>query len=86
MDADVRTEAVGRWCGEMMIEQYTLILKHEVIVDDKKIQIDPPLTLTHVFDRNFVGSSIVLNEMMDRFKDELLRRQIEWEGGDSSGS
>lgn len=57
-----------------MFEQYTLILKHEAIVDGEKIQMDEPLVLTHMFDRRFVGSSILLNEMMDRFKAEVLRR------------
>lgn len=64
-----------------MIEEYTLILKHEAIMDDGEIiKIGPPLCITHAFDRRFVGSPIVLNEMMDRLKAELLRRQSEWEG------
>lgn len=64
-----------------MIEQYTLILKHEAVMDDgEKIQLDPPLALSHVFDGSIVGISIVFDEMMHRFTQEVMRRATEWEG------
>lgn len=66
-----------------MIEQYTLILKHEVVTDDgERIQLDPPLALSHVFDRSIVGTPVVLDEMMYHFTKEVMRRATEWEGED----
>lgn len=64
-----------------MIEQYTLILKHEAVMGDgEKIQLDPPLVLSHIFDRSLVGSPVVLDEMMHRFTQEVMKRAAEWEG------
>lgn len=61
----------------MDMEMFTLTLRHEMVVDGKKIQLEEPYILTHAFDRRFVGSSIVLNELMDSFKRELLQRYKE---------
>ena len=60
------------------IERYTLILKHEYI-DGEGIphQIDKPLVLScSSVDLSRFGhpSGILINEMLDRFKDELLKR------------
>ena len=62
----------------MSIEQYTLILKHEM-VDEVfgKVQLEEPLILSHAFDRRFCGSSVVLNEMIDHFKHEVLKKVSE---------
>ena len=67
----------------MMIEQYTLILRHEAIICSDKVQIDPPLVHTHSFERRYIGTPIVIDKMMDDFKHELLRRRSEWEGGEA---
>ena len=65
-----------------MIEKYTLILKHDFVVEGfENIQIDPPLVLTHAFERNRLGTPVILNELMERFKEEVIRRQSEFEGG-----
>ena len=65
-----------------MIEKYTLILKHDAVIEGvANIQIDPPLVLTHVFERNALATPVILNELMERFKEEVIRRQSEFEGG-----
>jgi len=64
-----------------MIEQYTLILKHEAVTNDgETIQVEPPLCLSHVFDRSIVGAPVVLDEMMYHFTKEVMKRATEWEG------
>ena len=63
-----------------MIEKYTLILRHEAVHGQDRVQLDPPLCLTYSFDRLFGGTPILLNRMMDEFKDELIRRTNEGKG------
>lgn len=64
-----------------MIEQYTLILKHEAVMEDgEKIQLDDPLVLSHIFDRRLDGTTVVLDEMMYRFTKEVIRRATESKG------
>lgn len=58
----------------MDFEQYTVILKHEITSGMEKIEVEPPLILTHTFDRRFICSTVSLNELMDRLKEEVLRR------------
>lgn len=58
----------------MDFEQYTVILKHEITSGMEKIEVEPPLILTHTFDRRFIGSTVSLNELMDRLKEEVLKR------------
>lgn len=64
----------------MTFEKYTLILKHEM-VDDKgdKTEIEPPYILSMCFDRyrfdGYPGAPVILNDMLDRFKDEILTNQ-----------
>lgn len=61
-----------------MLERYTLILKHEAVMEDgEKIQLDDPLVLSNIFDRKFVGTTVVLDEMMYHFTKEVLRRATE---------
>lgn len=60
------------------IERYTLILKHEYI-DGKGVshQIDKPFVLSYSsVDLSKFGRppGILINEMLDRFKDALLER------------
>ena len=70
-----------------MLEQHTLILRHEAVMNDcTKVQIDEPLVLRHVYDRSYdIGSPILINYMMNSFKEELLRRLSDEKGG-SNGS
>ena len=65
-----------------MLEQYTLILRHEAVYGEDRVQLDPPLILKAVYDRKLGGSPVFLNDMLDRFKGELIRRECEWKGGE----
>ena len=64
----------------MIMEQYKLVLTHEMIdsEDGTHHQIEEPYVLTYAVERaRGVGNSILLNYMMDRFKYELLNRQVD---------
>ena len=64
------------------IEEYTLILKHEMMCKDlTKIQLDEPIVVKYkicVGGPYAVGkvtdASYVVNQMFNRMKDELIRR------------
>lgn len=58
----------------MEVEEYTLILKHEYVVGDNKIQIDEPIIMKMCADRSFMSGGINLNAMLDRFTHEVLQR------------
>ncbi|MGX8702872.1 MAG: hypothetical protein ACSW8H_00300 [bacterium] len=65
----------------MKCEQYTLILRHDMVIGDDRIKLSPPLVMQYSVDRTFnPGQAILLNEMMDRFKDEVLKK-VEQECG-----
>ena len=60
----------------MIMEQYKLILTHEMIDSENGThhQIEEPYVLTYVVERTRGGgNAIFLNYMMDRFKYELLK-------------
>ena len=65
----------------MTFEKYTLILKHEMVDDNgDKTEIEPPYVLSMCFDRygiNYSGAPVFLNEMLDRFKHEILTKETE---------
>jgi hypothetical protein len=63
----------------MVIEKYRISLEHfyEFAEPDKpvtKSDIDPILSVECCCDPNFVPKSIILNNMMDRMKEEVLVR------------
>lgn len=68
----------------MSFEQYTLILRHDwvqtTLKGDERIQIDEPLVMRYSVDRVMApGPAVILNNMMDDFKTEILKR-IERQG------
>lgn len=64
------------------IEEYTLILKHELMCEDlTKIQLDEPIVVKYKIcagEPYAVGkvteASYVVNQMLNRMKDELIRK------------
>ena len=68
----------------MSFEQYTLILRHDWVQGspkgEERIQIDEPLIMRYSVDRVMApGPAVILNNMMDDFKTEILKR-IERQG------
>lgn len=64
----------------MSCEQYTLILRHDMVNGDERIQISQPLIMRYSVDRFYApGAGVILNRMMDDFKAEILKK-IEREG------
>lgn len=63
-------------------EEYTLILKHELVSDGKTYQLDEPLIIKHIcfaspsIPNPMISSAYSINEMMDRMKHELLQRAV----------
>ena len=63
--------------SDFYIETYTIILKHEMQTAESNIQLDDPLCIKYTVPRNSIGpygGAILINEMMDRLKDALLKR------------
>ena len=60
-------------------EEYTLVLKHELIDGDKTYQLDEPLIVKYVsfaspsIPNPIISNTYLLNEMMDKLKHELIR-------------
>ena len=64
----------------MAFEKYTLILKHEMVDGNGNCRdIEQPYVLSMCFDRymfdGYPGAPVMLNEMLDRFKAEILTNQ-----------
>lgn len=61
-------------------EEYTLVLKHELINGDKTYQFDEPLIIKHIsiaspsIPNPMISRTYLLNEMMDKLKYELIQR------------
>lgn len=63
----------------MIREAYKLTLTHYA-VDDKnldKIKLDEPIVVEHIFDRQFGGSPIILNRMLDEMRAYVLNKMDE---------
>ena len=58
----------------MKIEQYTFILKHEFVDGDMSYPLEEPIILRMACDRSQGGIPIQINEMLDRFRWEILNR------------
>ena len=57
-----------------MWERYKLILLHEMVFPDGDAQrIEEPYCAVYTVDRKLSRSPIVLNAMLDGFKDEILK-------------
>lgn len=62
----------------MLLEQYTLILRHEMVAGERgeeRIEIEPPLCIEYSTDRaHSPGAGVILDRMMDEFKRHILAR------------
>ena len=69
-----------------MWERYKLILTHEMVLPDGVVQrIEAPYCAIYTVDRQFSRNPIFLNDMLDRFKSEILR-MVEKETEDADNS
>ena len=63
-------------------EEYTLILKHELVNGDKTYQLDEPLMISNVTVMSTNNSNptntkeYILNNMFDTLKHEFIRRTV----------
>ena len=61
-----------------MFERYRLILTHEMVFPGGNVQrIGEPLCCTYSVDRDFSKRPIVLNTVLDGFKNEVLSKIAE---------
>lgn len=62
----------------MLLEQYTLILRHEMVAGERgeeRIEIEPPFCMVYSTDRaRSPGAGVILDRMMDEFKRNILAR------------
>ena len=59
----------------MRMEEYTLILRHDFLLDEKtRIPVEEPIIFKMCTDRELSASPVNINEMLDRFRHEVLMR------------
>ena len=58
----------------MTYEVYTLTLKHCIGNGEQEHEIEEPLVIKQMLPLEHISSACILNNMMDRMKDELLSR------------
>lgn len=59
----------------MTYETYRLTLEHYIGYGEDKHQLDEPLVVQMVVDRQYAPTAICLNRMLDMMREELLRRE-----------
>lgn len=64
----------------MTNEIYRLTLSHYIESEEDRIMVDEPLVVQMIFDRTYVPTPVCLNQMLDRMRDEVLRRAGEDDG------
>lgn len=57
-----------------MYEVYELRLDHYIDDQGDRHPLDEPLVVRMVYDRRYVPSSICINSMIDKMRDEMLKR------------
>ena len=67
------------------LERYRLILRHEALIESKDgtmetHNLDDPITVQCVIDGKYGTTSMVINELMERLREYVLRLHIEAEG------
>lgn len=60
-----------------MIEIYRLTLDHYIDDGEKRHQIEEPLVVAMMLDTTFKPASVDLNSMLDKMREEILRRTDE---------
>lgn len=62
----------------MINEVYRLTLEHLVIDNDgKRSRLEEPLVVQMIYDRRYTPSAVCLNSMIERMRDEVLKRATE---------
>lgn len=64
----------------MANEIYRLTLSHYFGDEEDRIMIEEPLVVQMIFDRQYTPTPVCLNQMLDRMRDEVLRRAGEDDG------
>lgn len=64
----------------MTNEIYRLTLSHYIENEEERIRIDEPLVVQMIIDRQYTPTPVCLNQMLDRMRDEVLRRAGEDDG------
>lgn len=57
-----------------MIEVYRLTLDHYIDDGEKHHQIEEPLVVAMMLDTTYKPASVCLNSMLDKMREEMLRR------------
>lgn len=60
----------------MTNEVYRLTLDHFIDNDGKRSRLEEPLIVQMVYDRRYTPSAICLNSMIERMRDEVLKRAM----------
>ena len=56
----------------MKMEQYTFVLKHEFVDGENSFPLEEPIVFRMVYDRSQGCQPILMNEMLERFKQAIL--------------
>lgn len=58
----------------LTFEAYTLVLKHSIWDGGEEHELEEPIAVRCMYDKTFGNPTIMINEMMDKMKHELLLR------------
>ena len=63
----------------MTNEVYRLTLDHFIDYGGERIRLEDPLVVQMIYDRGQAPSAVCLNSMIERMRDEVLKRAMEGE-------
>lgn len=61
----------------MTNEVYRLMLEHFIDDDGERTRLEKPLVVQMIYDRRYTPPAICLNHMLDKMRDEVMRRATE---------
>lgn len=62
--------------SNIKLERYTLVLRHDFVDGEDVHEIEKPLVVQYCVGRRYGGSSIIVNEMIDKLRDAVLNEEV----------
>jgi hypothetical protein len=58
--------------SDIKFERYKLVLRHDFVDGEDVREIEKPIVIQYCVDRRYGGSSIIVNEMIEKLRDAML--------------
>ena len=73
--SELRCKNDGENMSDIKFERYRLVLRHEFVDGEEIHEIEKPIVISYCVDRRYGGSSIIINEMIDRLRNAILNEE-----------